>query len=138
MSVASLITVIPSIETSTIVPLCQRIKKVYSDPDELRKKVDAFLLAYDRQEAESRRNSKIAEVDEDGFTLVKPTFSSTVATTDAVPESKKRKSKGEDVNDFYRFQLKERKMAEWGAEKLQAAQDTIKFNEMKSNNKFQL
>jgi ribosomal RNA-processing protein 7 len=111
--------------------------RVYSDPDELRKKVDLFLLAYDKQEAEMKRKSHEQEVDEDGFILVKPKVSN-VASIPAQPESKKRKSKSDSLTDFYRFQLKERKMAEWSESKRQQASDVARFTEMKNNSKFQL
>ena len=85
-----------------------------------------------------RRKSKEVEVDDDGFTMVKPSFSASMSAVDVSPESKKRKNRAEDLKDFYVFQLKERKMAEWGDSKKQESLDKIKFNEMKSNNKFQL
>ena len=98
-----------------------------------------FLLAYDRQEAEARRRSKEQDVDEDGFIMVKPKFTGASAVSANQTDSKKRKSRGEDgVTDFYRFQLKERKMAEWSETKRQHIKDTARFNEMKNSNKFQL
>lgn len=95
-----------------------------------------FLLAYDRQEAEMRRKSREQEVDEDGFIMVKPKF--TASAPVETPETKKRKSKPDSVSDFYRFQLKERKMSEWSETKRQQQKDAARFNEMKNSNKFQL
>ena len=109
---------------------------MYSDPDELRKRVDQFLLAYDRHEAEMRRKSKEQEVDEDGFIMVKPKVTSTAIATPT--ETKKRKPKADSLTDFYRFQLKERKMSEWSETKRQQQKDVTRFNEMKNSNKFQL
>lgn len=99
--------------------------------------MDAFLLAYDRSEAEMRRKSKDKEVDEDGFELVKPT-SMVMTPVAAETDSKKRKSRGEDLTDFYRFQLKERKMAAWSDVKTQESLDKAKLVHMKESNKFQL
>ena len=113
--------------------------RVYSDPDELRKRVDTFLLAYDKQEAELRRKSREKVVDDDGFELVQAKPAATLSTPSvAATESKKRKSKGEDLTDFYRFQLKERKLAEWSDAKQRDAKDKLKLADMKSNAKFQL
>lgn len=111
-------------------PLCSRI---YSDPDELKRTVDAFMVAYDKAEAELRRKSKTQDVDEDGFIMVKPALNASIAP----PATKKRKSQ-EGVSDFYRFQLKEKKIAEWTQEKRQETLDKIKLGEMKSSGKFQL
>ena len=138
MSAAALITQVASIDVANVTPICAKARRVYSDPDELRKKVDCFLLAYDKQEAEMRRKSNEVEVDEDGFTLVKPSFSTSMSVVDSRLSSKKRKNRAEDLKDFYVFQLKERKMAEWKDEKKRESGDKIKFNEMKSSNKFQL
>ena len=94
------------------------------------------MVEYDRQEAELRRKSKQVEVDEDGFTLVKPSFSNNVIVQ-AVSLTKKRKS-NEGLSDFYRFQLKERKVEEWTQTKRQEALDKEILNQMRSSNKFQL
>jgi ribosomal RNA-processing protein 7 len=139
------------LDLSIITPLSDRTRKyvmwsferltffrVYSDPDELRKKVDSFLLAFDMQEAEMRRKSREKIVDDDGFTLVQPQSNSMVSVPSMAGESKKRKSRAEDLTDFYRFQLKERKVAEWSDAKRREAKDRTKLNEMKNSNKFQL
>ena len=139
MSVASIQTRTPSVDVTGIVPLSERKRKIYVDPDELRKKVDTFLLAFDRQEAELRRKSKEKEVDEDGFELVKPSNPGTSAVPTAhCADSRKRKSRNEDMKDFYRFQLRERKVAEWSDQRRSALQDQQRLLEMKSSNKFQL
>lgn len=117
--------------------LIESLPRIYSDPDELKKKVDLFLLAYDKQEAEMKRKSREKEVDEDGFIMVKPKVTN-VTVVPSQTESKKRKSKSDELTDFYRFQLKERKMAEWSEAKRQQASDVQRFTEMKNNNKFQL
>ena len=96
------------------------------------------MIAFDKQESELRKRSKEKEVDEDGFELVKPSFSTTVAAPLATVPSKKRKSAEGGLSDFYRFQLKERKKEEWAEEKRQESLDKDRFNEMKSQNKFQL
>ena len=139
MSGIKLITHTPSVDVSNIIPLKERSRRVYADPDELRKKVDAFLLAYDRQEAELRRKSREKEVDEDGFELVKPSSGLAGAVpTGGEVESKKRKSRSGDVTDFYRFQLRERKVAEWSEQQRRVVQDKDRLLEMKNSNKFQL
>ena len=112
--------------------------RVYSDPDDLRKKVDSFLLAFDKQEAEMRRKSREKTVDDDGFIMVQPKMNTTASVPSVSTESKKRKSRAEDLTDFYRFQLKERKVAEWSDAKRRDAKDRMKLNEMKNSNKFQL
>jgi ribosomal RNA-processing protein 7 len=127
------------VDVTGIVPLSERKRKIYVEPDELRKKVDTFLLAFDRQEAELRRKSKEREVDEDGFELVKPSNPGASAVPTAqVADSRKRKSRNEDMKDFYRFQLRERKVAEWSDQRRSALQDQQRLLEMKSSNKFQL
>lgn len=138
MSSASLITHIPSVDVSGVIALKNRVKKVYSDPDELRKKVDSFLLAYDRHEAELRRKSREKEVDEDGFELVKPSNPtlSAVPTAEAA-DTRKRKSRAE-TSDFYRFQLRERKVAEWSDHQRKMNADKVRITEMKNSEKFQL
>ena len=100
--------------------------------------MDSFLLAYDQHEAEVRRKSKEKIIDDDGFTLVKSTLSVSESTIGPVEGTRKRKNKAEDLKDFYAFQLKERKIAEWKDSKTQEASDKAKFNEMKMNKKFQL
>jgi ribosomal RNA-processing protein 7 len=112
--------------------------RLYTDPSELRKKVDSFLLAYDQYEAEQRRKSKEKVVDDDGFTLVKSSLSTSESTMGPIEETRKRKNKAEDLKDFYAFQLKERKISEWKDTKKQEASDKAKFNEMKISKKFQL
>ena len=109
--------------------------RIYSDPDELRRKVDSFMVEYDRHEAELRRKSKQVEIDEDGFTVVKPSFSNTVFSH---PDLSKKKRKSNELSDFYRFQLKERKVEEWTQTKRQEALDKEILNQMRSSNKFQL
>ena len=93
------------------------------------------MVEYDRLEAELRRKSKQVEVDEDGFTMVKPSFSNAVVAAQTVSK-KKRKSEG--LSDFYRFQLKERKVEEWTQTKRQEALDKDILNNMRSSKKFQL
>ena len=107
--------------------------RAYTDSDELKRKVDAFMMAFDKAEAEARRKSKKTEVDDDGFTLVKPSM---VGNPNEVVSRKRKSSEG--VSDFYRFQLKDRKIAEWSEEKRQEVRDKTKMNEMKSSGKFQL
>jgi ribosomal RNA-processing protein 7 len=137
MASVSLIKRLADIDIASIKPLKFSNKSLYSDPDELRKKVDAFMVAYDRAEAEMRKKSKQKEIDEDGFELVKPSFSNTIPVASSV-STKKRKTSSEGLSDFYRFQLKERKIAEWSAEKKQEAIDKDRINQMRSENKFQL
>ena len=137
MTSASLMMRLAQVDMASIKPLNFGTKKVYSDPDELKKKVDAFMVAYDRAEAEMRRKSKQKEIDEDGFELVKPSFNNN--TIPSIPlTNKKRKSTNDGLSDFYRFQLKERKIAEWSAEKKQEALDKDRINQMRSQYKFQL
>jgi ribosomal RNA-processing protein 7 len=126
------------LDTSSIVPILARRKVVYSDPDELRKKVDAFMLAFDAKEAELRKKQKEKEVDVDGFELVKPAAPLTTAFVDTSANRKKRKSSSEGLSDFYKFQIKERKLAEWGDIKKQEFSDKDRLEEMKSQNRFQL
>lgn len=94
------------------------------------------MVEYDLLEAELRRKSKQVEVDEDGFTLVKPSFSNSVAPDQTV--SKKKRKSNEGLSDFYRFQLKERKIEEWTQTKRQEALDKEILNNMRSSKKFQL
>jgi hypothetical protein len=95
------------------------------------------MVEYDRQEAEMRRKSKQVEIDEDGFTLVKPTNGQTVVV-DSVPTSSKKRKQNDGFSDFYRFQLKERKVEEWTQTKRQEALDKEYLNNMRSSKKFQL
>ena len=94
------------------------------------------MIAYDKADAEMRRKSKLVEVDADGFTLVKPVSTNTGSTQPT--DRRKRKSADAVQSDFYRFQLKERKIAEWSEEKRQETLDKEKLNEMKASRKFQL
>ena len=94
------------------------------------------MVEYDRLEAELRRKSEQVEVDEDGFTLVKPSFSNSVVADQTV--SKKKRKSNEGLSDFYRFQLKERKVEEWTQTKRQEALDKEILNNMRSSKKFQL
>ena len=90
------------------------------------------MVAHDKADADMKRKSKLTEVDEDGFTLVKPSING-----EATISSKKRKLT-EGSTDFYRFQLKDRKIAQWTEEKRMESVDKAKLNEMKSSGKFQL
>ena len=99
--------------------------------------VDNFMVEFDRQEAEMRRKSKQVEIDEDGFTLVKPT-NGQMAVVDSVPTSSKKRKQNDGFSDFYRFQLKERKVEEWTQTKRQEALDKEYLIKMRSSKKFQL
>ncbi len=126
-----------SLDLSTVVSLTCRKKQTYSDPDELKRRVDAFMLEFDAREAELKRKLKEKVIDEDGFELVQPSATNTF-TSDSEHSRKKRKSSSEGLNDFYKFQMKERKMAEWGDIKKQEVLDKSRLEDMKAQKKFQL
>ncbi len=109
---------------------------MYADPDELQRTVEIFMIQYDKREAEAKRKSKEVEVDDDGFTLVKPSVKQ-IQLEEVSPTNSKKKKRAE-LDDFYRFQLKERKTAEWNDVQKQKEMDRRKIEEMKSNKKFQL
>lgn len=127
------------LDVSSIAPFASRQKMTYSDPDELKRRVDAFMLEFDVREAELKRKMKDKIVDEDGFELVKPSASSNSLTVDTDNLlRKKRKSSSGGLDDFYKFQVKERKMAEWGDMKKQEYSDRSRLEDMKAQKKFQL
>lgn len=127
------------LDVSSIAPFASRQKMTYSDPDELKRRVDAFMLEFDVREAELKRKMKDKIVDEDGFELVKPSASSNSLTVDTDNSlRKKRKSSSGGLDDFYKFQVKERKMAEWGDMKKQEYSDRSRLEDMKAQKKFQL
>jgi len=86
----------------------------YPDPADLQTSVDGFMAAYAAQEAERSRNlaRQRTEPDEDGFVTVTRggrNAPAREAQTKAVEEELKRREKDRVKDDFYRFQVREKK-----------------------------
>ena len=86
----------------------------YPDPAVLQASVDGFMAAYAAQEAERSRNlaRQRTEPDEDGFVTVTRggrNAPAREAQTKAVEEELKRREKDRVKDDFYRFQVREKK-----------------------------
>ncbi|KAK3499101.1 ribosomal RNA-processing protein 7-domain-containing protein [Neurospora hispaniola] len=91
----------------------------YPDRDQLQAAVDAFSTMFARREREAAEIAKRLrnEPDEDGFVTVTRGGRSAPATRNEAEEAKKKmiekaEKKKQEMTDFYRFQMRERKKAE--------------------------
>jgi ribosomal RNA-processing protein 7 len=93
----------------------------YPDPSALQRNIDAFMTAWNAREEEKARLAKKQRnvPDEDGFVTVTkggrtgPARREDVERKQKELEEKERK-KREEMGDFYRFQMRERRKAEQG------------------------
>ncbi|KAI0472964.1 ribosomal RNA-processing protein 7-domain-containing protein [Xylariaceae sp. FL0804] len=94
-------------------------KMAYPGNDAVQAAVDAYFTIFNRKEEEASQLAKRLrnEPDEDGFVTVTRGSRSAPATRDGAEEAKqkmldKQRQKEEDMQDFYRFQMRERRKAE--------------------------
>lgn len=126
--------------------LLGKYKQQIYDPAELAASVSSALSDFNRAEQESREELKrLTElVDEDGFTLVvgshrktkagimgKQKYAATVGS-----ENAKTKMKKKEKEDFYRFQLREKKKAEMTDLLKKFKQDQERIKIMKEKKRF--
>jgi ribosomal RNA-processing protein 7 len=110
----------------------------YPDMAVLQKNVDAFMTAWNYQEEEKARLAKKQRnvPDEDGFVTVAkggrtgPARREDVERKQAELDEKERK-KREEMGDFYRFQMRERRKAEQGELVKQFEEDKKRVEVMK-------
>lgn len=112
----------------------------------LSKSVASALADFNRAEQESREELKKQSelVDEDGFTLVVGPHSKTKVgmmgvlrlATDGGVEKAKKKKNNKEKEDFYRFQLRERKKAEMNDLLRKFKQDQERIRTMKEKKRF--
>jgi ribosomal RNA-processing protein 7 len=113
-------------------------KMRYPDTAVLQKNVDAFMTAWNHNEEEKARLAKRQRnvPDEDGFVTVTkggrtgPARREEVERKQAELEEKEQK-KREEMGDFYRFQLRERRKAEQGELVRQFEEDKKRVEAMK-------
>ncbi|KAI2623734.1 ribosomal RNA-processing protein 7-domain-containing protein [Xylaria nigripes] len=94
-------------------------KLSYPGNDAVQAMVDAYFTVFNRKEEEANQLAKRLrnEPDEDGFVMVTRGSRNAPARRDEAEEAKqnmlaKQQKKKDDTQDFYRFQLRERKKAE--------------------------
>lgn len=126
--------------------LLGKYKEQICDPAELAASVSSALSDFNRAEQESREDLKRQTelVDEDGFTLVvgshrktkagimgKQKYAATIGS-----ENAKAKIKKKEKEDFYRFQLREKKKAEMTDLLKKFKQDQERIKVMKEKKRF--
>lgn len=122
------------------------LKSQVHDPKSLSRAVSSALAAFTRSEQESREELKNQTeiVDEDGFTLVVGSHRKTKAgilsrqkyAQTVALENAKLKIKKKEKEDFYRFQLRERKKAEMNDLLQKFKQDQERIRVMREKRRF--
>ena len=106
----------------------------YPSRQELLSSVDSYMSAYGRlEEARSREEAKKRQQpDEDGFiTVTKGARGGVVRKEDAKELGEKQKEKEKGIENFYRFQMRERRKEEQGRMMRQFEEDKKKVEEMR-------
>jgi hypothetical protein len=106
----------------------------YVSRRELLQSVDSYMSAYSKMEdARSCTDAKKRQLpDEDGFvTVTKGTRGGVVRTEDAKELGEKQKAKSKGLDDFYRFQMRERRKEEQGEFLRKFEEDKRRVDEMK-------
>ena len=106
----------------------------YPDEAALQASVDEYMRQFDEAEEEQRLEmAKQGQmVDEDGFTLVVNPKRKSLAD---IPAPVKKKSRSLEKDDFYRFQLRERRKNEMNALLKRYQDDKAKVEELKQKKK---
>jgi ribosomal RNA-processing protein 7 len=106
----------------------------YPPRRELLQSVDSYMSAYSKmEEARSRADAKRRQTpDEDGFvTVTKGARGGVVRKEDAKELGEKQKAKNKGLDDFYRFQMRERRKEEQGEFLRKFNEDKRRVDEMK-------
>ncbi|KAG7195495.1 Ribosomal RNA-processing protein 7 [Scheffersomyces spartinae] len=122
------------------------LKKQILDPVELAQTIAQSVVDFDRAEAESieQLQNQTQLVDEDGFTMVVGTHRKTKAgilgkqklAASVEVEKAKDKLKKKEKDDFYRFQLRQKKKDEMNDLLMKFRQDQEKVRLMKEKKRF--
>ncbi|ETI27096.1 hypothetical protein G647_09778 [Cladophialophora carrionii CBS 160.54] len=103
-------------DATTTTPLglarCERHKKLqFPSRKDLLRSVNAYMTAYSALEESRSRESarKRAEPDEDGFVTVTRGSRGSVRMDEAKEVAERQKEKSKGLEDFYRFQMRERR-----------------------------
>lgn len=108
----------------------------FPDEETLQESIDTFMEAYDDEEEEARletaRQGQL--VDEDGFTLVVSSKRKALADIPAPAPAKRNKSLSKD--DFYRFQLRDKRKREVNDLLKKYQEDKAKVEELKRKKHF--
>ncbi|OBA23446.1 hypothetical protein METBIDRAFT_29909 [Metschnikowia bicuspidata var. bicuspidata NRRL YB-4993] len=126
--------------------LLGKLKAKVLDPNELAQNVSKALELFNKAEQESREElqKQTQIVDEDGFTLVVGSHTKTKAgmlgkqklLQAKEQENSKKKLKRKEKDDFYRFQLREKKKAEMNDLLHKFKQDQERVKLMKERKRF--
>jgi ribosomal RNA-processing protein 7 len=106
----------------------------YPPRRELLQSVDSYMSAYSKmEEARSRADVKRRQIpDEDGFvTVTKGARGGVVRKEDVKELGEKQKAKNKGLDDFYRFQMRERRKEEQGEFLRKFNEDKRRVDEMK-------
>jgi hypothetical protein len=106
----------------------------YPPRRELLQSVDSYMSAYSKlEEARSRADARRRQIpDEEGFvTVTKGTRGGVVRKEDAKELGEKQKAKSKGLDDFYRFQMRERRKEEQGEFLRKFEEDKRRVDEMK-------
>jgi hypothetical protein len=101
---------------------------------DLLQSVDSYMSAYSKlEEARSRANAKKSQMpDEEGFiTVTKGARGGVVRMEDAKELGEKQKAKSQGLEDFYRFQMRERRKEAQGEFLRKFEDDKRRVDEMK-------
>ncbi|CEI89436.1 Putative SSU rRNA processing protein [Rhizopus microsporus] len=124
------------------------LKYELSRPDakKLQEEVDTFMIKFKEDEYRKERETleKMNKMDEDGFTVVvrhKKTKTtdgmiSVGAVSTDMAEEIKNKPKKKELVDFYRFQMRDRKMSQLTELRKKFEQDKAKIEKLKQSRKF--
>ena len=107
----------------------------YPARKDLLQSVDSYMSAYGRmEEARSRAEAKRREVpDEDGFvTVTRGARGGVIRSEDSKGLLEKQNAKSKGVEDFYRFQMRERRKEEQGEFLRKFEQDRRRVDEMRA------
>lgn len=106
----------------------------YPSRKDLLSSVDSYMSAYGRmEEARSREEArKRQQADEDGFiTVTKGARGGVVRKADAKELGEKQKEKSQGIQDFYRFQMRERRKEQQGELMRKFEEDKRRVQEMR-------
>ncbi|KAI7849325.1 ribosomal RNA-processing protein 7-domain-containing protein [Circinella umbellata] len=108
------------------------------DHDQLQQQVNAFMLKFTASEYEKEREAqeRMNKMDDDGFTVVSRVRKGIASATQQQPIEQPKKKKMGDLNDFYRFQLRQQKQNELQQLRERFEQDKQKIEQQKQSRRF--
>ena len=117
---------------------CMEYKKQYPNPDDLQKKVDKYMAAFDaKTEKEKQELEKIAnQTDDEGWTLVSYGGKKLSAPAKKVTTKERKKRQKKELVNFYTFQQRESKREHIAVLRKKFEEDKKKIEMMRAARKF--